>query len=460
MNRKINFSKLWDNLLSNYWFVPGLMTVVAIGLSFGTITFDQWLNNLLETLRIEQFTYTRGPDGARALLGAIGGSMIGVAGVTFSITMVALTLASGQFGPRLLRNFMRDRGNQITLGTFISAFVYSLLVLRTVNSGNGAQEEFVPQISVIFAILFAIASVLVLIYFIHHVATSIQAATLIAEVGEEFNRNIERLFPTRMGQGQPENRRLVAEIPPNFDQQSQAVLSTRSGYIQVINEDQLLKVAKSHNLLIRLNLRPGQFVVEGGELLRAWPDHKVQDSLHATFNSLFTLGHQRIEQQDVEFSIFELVEIAARSLSPGINDPFTAIRCIDQLSAGLSQLAEKEFPSAYRYDDHKILRVITDPFTFEDLTNAAFNQIRQYGKSSDTIVMSRLLDALKVIATHTHRSKDRAVLQRHAEMVKRATQSQLSEEWDRQDIEGRYQAVLQVLAQKTQQQEVDDQEAS
>lgn len=448
MNKKINFRQLWNSLLSTYWFIPGLMTALAIGLSFGTVALDEWLSSIFQTLGVTRFTYTRGPDGARALLAAIGGSMIGVAGVTFSITMVALSLTSGQFGPRLLRNFMRDRGNQITLGTFISAFMYSLLVLRTVHSGEGPQEEFVPQVSIIVAILFAIASVWVLIFFIHHVATSIQVETVIAEVGEELNYNIDHLFPGQLGQKRPENRRLVAEIPPDFDQQSQTVKATRSGYVQSINEGELLKAAQSKNLLVRLKSRPGQFVVKGGELAQVWPGNKADDDLKSTLNSLFTLGNQRTESQDVEFSINQLVEIASRALSPGINDPFTAIRCIDQLSVALCHLTEREFPSAYRYDNDKILRVIADPPSFEALTDAAFNQIRLYGKDTDVAVMLRLLEALKVIITHTHRRSDRKVLMRHADMVKRTTQASLSEESDRQDIEWRYQAVVQALEQQ------------
>jgi len=437
--RNIKLRKAWNSLHSSYWFIPGLMTAAAIGFSFAMVGLDEWLRQDLGTVG---WVYTRGPEGARAILSTIAGSMIGVAGVTFSITIVALSLASSQFGPRLLRNFMQDTGNQVTLGTFIATFIYCLLVLRTIREAENG-ETFVPHLAVVFSNGLAIASIGVLIYFIHHVATSIQVETIIAEVGRELDQNIERLFPTQVGHGPPEQR-VVAEIPHDFDRNARTIEAPRSGYLQAINDEKLLELAQSHDLLVSLQYCPGKFIVRGCELGKVWPPQRVDAALLEKFNNLFILGKQRTEQQDVEFGINQLVEIAVRALSPGINDPFTAIRCIDQLSAALSHLATKEIPSPYRYDAKKNLRVIAKPVTFAGLTDSAFNQIRQYG-SSAVAVMIRLLEAIAVIATQIHREQDRSVLLRHATMIQRDGVEAIFEVCDRTDIEERYQATIQAL---------------
>lgn len=432
-------SKLWDSLHSSYWFLPTLMASMAITLAFAMLTLDRAVQS--GPFAELGWIYTGGPDGARTLLSAVAGSMITVAGTVFSITIVALQLASSQFGPRLLRNFMRDIGNQVVLGTFLATFVYCLLVLRTVRSGA---TEFVPQISVTVGILLAIVSIGVLIYFIDHASTLIQVSHVIAEVSRDLNDAVDRLFPEKIGRGRPESKRCVGEIPADFDAEAIPVRATSSGYLQTVDDQQLMKVAKSKDLLLRFNYRPGQFIVPSSELVMIWPGERVNQKLIQQINNAFSLGQERTEQQDIEFPINQLVEIAIRAISPSINDPFTAIRCIDQLSVGLSHLAEREFPSPYRYDDDNNLRVIADPVSFAGVVDNAFNKIRQYG-TSDVSVILRLLEAIAVIAKHTYRQKDRAALLRHAQMIHRGSHEGVTEENDQQDIAERYRRVLKAL---------------
>lgn len=440
---KIKLSKLWDSLHSSFWFVPTLMVAVSIALAFCTIALDEgdteWFTKF-------GWTYTRGADGARAILSTIAGSMISVATTAFSIVIVALQLASGQFGPRLLSNFMRDIGNQVVLGTFIATFMYCLLVLRTINAGE--DSEFVPHISVTFGVGLALASIAVLIYFIHHAATSIQAQQVIAQVGHDLDETIDRLFPKKIGRGVPEHtRRIEEDIPADYDRESCPIRATDSGYIQAVDDEELMKVAKENDLLIRLNHRPGNFVVRLSELVMVWPGERVNKKLTQKLNDAFSLGKQRTQQQDVEFSVNQLVEIAVRALSPGINDPFTAIQCVDQLGAALCHLAEKDIPSPYRYDDDKKLRLIAKPVTFEGMTDAAFNQIRQYGQSSVAVTI-RLLETIKVIAAHTHNNENRAALLRQANMISRGSTEGVSEEQDRKDVEERYWAAVKALEER------------
>ncbi len=437
-------SKLWDSLHSSFWFVPTLMVLLAIALSFITIGIDHSQEaTLVENIG---WAYSLGPNGSRAILSAIAGSMVTVATTAFSITIVALQLASSQFGPRLLRSFMQDTGNQIVLGTFISTFVYSLMVLRTINGVE--KDEFVPHLAVTIGLGLAIASVGVLIYFIHHSASSIQVDQIIKQVGYDLDGAIDRLFPERIGRNTSKHleEESLAAIPADFDRVACPIKTIASGYIQTINDNQLMQIATENNLLLRIQQRPGRFVVKGSELVRVFPEEKVNKKLAVQINDAFVLGSQRTEQQDVEFPIDQLVEIAVRALSPGINDPFTAIRCIDQLSAALCHLAQREIPSPYRYDDHNQLRIIAEPISFADATDAAFNQIRQYGKSSVAVTM-RLLEAIAAIAPFTHRTPDRNTLKRHADMIERGSQEGIAEELDYQNVKERYLAAVKAIGQ-------------
>ena len=437
-------AKLWDSLHSSFWFVPTLMVLLAIALSLITIWIDQRLEaNIVEKVG---WAYSLGPSGSRAILSAIAGSMVSVATTAFSITIVALQLASSQFGPRLLRNFMQDTGNQIVLGTFISTFVYSLMVLRTINGVE--KDEFVPHLAVTIGLGLAIVSVGVLIYFIHHSALSIQVNHVIKQVGDDLDVAIDRLFPERIGQSKSKHRqeKSLAAIPSDFDRLACPIKTIASGYIQAIDDSQLMHVATENNLLMRVQQRPGRFVVKGSELVQVFPEEKVNKKLAVQINNAFVLGSQRTEQQDVEFPIDQLVEIAIRALSPGINDPFTAIRCIDQLSVALCHLAQREIPSPYRYDDHNQLRIIAEPISFADATDAAFNQIRQYGKSSVAVTM-RLLEAIAAIAPFTHRTPDRTTLQRHADMIERGSQEGIAEELDYKNVKERYLTAVKAIGQ-------------
>jgi uncharacterized membrane protein len=369
--------------------------------------------------------------------------MISVAGVTFSITIATVSLTSSQLGPRLLNNFMRDRGNQIVLGTFIAIFTYCLLVLRTIRSRD--ETTFVPYLSVVVAILLSIISLWVLVYFFHHVSQMIQAQNMIAGIGHDLEISIERLFADQAAKT-PYQHELdkASDIPLDFDKNANFLAATTGGYIQSISYDSLQEIAEDHNLLLRLLYRPGDFVVAGSEIIALYPATVTSESVAEEIYRAFTLGTRRLRLQDIEFSIDQLVEVAVRALSPGINDPFTAIACLDQLGATLSTMATRSIPSGYYYDDEGQLRLISKVVTFGGVVNAAFDQIRQHGKS-DVAVMIRLLETLTVILTRTTSAEQRQALTRQAEMVKRTSDKIIPEENDRHDITKRYDRFLRNL---------------
>ncbi|MGE0825196.1 MAG: DUF2254 domain-containing protein [Candidatus Binatia bacterium] len=432
----------WDSVRTSFWFVPALMVVAAIGISLAMIELDQLTGD--HVMQNRQWVWSGGPEGARGLLSTIAGSMITVAGVVFSITIVSLTLASSQFGPRLLRNFISDKGNQLVLGTFVATFVYCLLVLRTVRGVGGV--EFVPHVSTTFALVLALVNIGVLIYFIHHVATMIQAPYIIALVARDLDQSIDHMFPEQLGQSkaEPQGHTAEPEMPDDFARRARAVRANQEGYLQVIDADGLMRLAVQHDLLIVLRYRPDSFIVQGSEIMDVWPPERASPAVTSQLSETFIVGPTRTPMQDVEFAVRQLVEIAVRALSPGINDPLTAMTCIDRLGAALCRLAEREIPSPYRYDTEGTLRVVADAVTFKGVTDAAFNQIRQYGRSSAAVAI-RLLEMFAVVGARVHRKEDQVALRRQALMVKRGSETALPEEEDRKEVAQRYQTVLHVL---------------
>ena len=442
---KTKLLNIWYRTRASYWFIPSLMLIIAFCLSLLLIYIDVFISKTGWIDSLNRF-YPNKPEGARALLSTVAGSMITVAGVVFSITMVALTLASSQFGPRLLVNFMRDRGNQVVLGTFISTFVYCLLVLRTIRSGE--DTLFVPQLAVTFALIMTIASIIVLIYFIHHASISIQAANVIANVGHDLERTIERVFPEKIDIEKSDSwsrLRILGDIPSNFEKGFGILPVPRTGYIQAIDYNGLIKTATERGVIIKIKRRPGRYVIQQNKLAEVWPSEKLNEELVRTITSRFIIGRDRTAEQDPEFAFDQLVEIALRALSPGINDPFTAITCVDRLGSALCQLAQREFPSNYLYNNENKLCVITDPISFSDVTDAAFNQIRQYGRSSAGVTI-RLLEIIANIATCVKRDEDRQALIRHAEMIMRGSEVGLPEHLDRKDVKERYQIAVRALS--------------
>ncbi len=436
---------VWEALRASYWFVPTVMALGAFCLSFVMIqvdvrTPDDWIASV-------PGLYSGSPEGARSLLSTIASSMIATAGVVFSITIVALTLASQQFGPRLLRNFMRDLGNQVVLGTFISAFLYCLLILRQVHgeSGDGDVERFLPQLSMMVAVAMAIAGLGVLIYFIHHTALSIQAPNVIAAVARELHGAMDHLYPEgAAGKDGAAPNEPPPALPAGFEKECVTIDAGEGGYVQRIEIDQLVSDAAKHDLVLRLERRPGQYVQADECVIRAWPAARIGDGVRDTLRGSFTIHSQRSLTQDAEFAIDQLVEIGARAISPGINDPFTAVQCVDRLAEALSRLAGRRMPSPYRKDDEGRLRVVAPTTRFCDFVDAAFNQLRH---DSDRVmaVMLRLLEACAKIARHTKQAQDRDCLAAHAQAVYQQAIEAGDADIDRSAVEERYAAFTEAL---------------
>lgn len=436
---KLSLSSIWEDVRTSFWFVPTLMTVGAVILSFSTLWVDEWSG----TPGV-WWIYSGDANGARSVLSVISGSMITVTSIVFSITIVALTLASGQFGSRLLRNYMRDTGNQVVLGTFIATFIYSLLILRSVRS-EGA-NEFIPNISVTVGVLLVFLSVGVLIYFIHHVATKIQVESIVSAIFKETTEAVDDQFPHELN-GQNEEgmgrKNLQSDLPGTFDEEAYDIKADSSNYLKVVEFESLLQLAEKHDLIIEVLYRPGDFVISGSTVMLVWPPHQIDESLHNKLYNNFILGEHRTLTQNAEYGIQQLVEIAVRALSPGVNDPFTAVNCIDRLAAILCQVAQKQFPSPYHSDEAGNLRIVLKTATFEGYVDTALNQIRQNSESS-TAVLIKLMEAVNAIKSRLSRSEHHRILRKHAEMIKNTAQNNLEERQDLQDLQSRYEQIVQL----------------
>lgn len=382
---------VWELLRGSFWFLPSMMAAGAVLLSFAAVRLDAAME--ADAYGRFEFIYLFGPEGARAILSAVATSMITVAGLTFSITMLTLQLASSQFGPRLLRNFMRDRGNQVVLGTFISTFVYCLLVLRTVKGVEGA--SFVPHLAVAIGVVLAVAGLAVLIYFIHHTANSIRIETLLASLADETAATIDRLFPEKLGREEAETQ----ANPPGFDQ-GHVIFARASGYVQSIDNAALLRLSIHEDVIVCVAARPGSFVTERDPLLRVLSATALSDDRVDALRATLIVGIERTPYQDLDFSMRRIVEIAQRALSPGINDPTTALYCIDRLREALVRLAERRWPSSRRYDDEGRLRVVAEPVSFEALAAGALGAVSLYA-GSDSDVLKALASAVDKVISAT-----------------------------------------------------------
>lgn len=412
-------AKIRDLLRYSLWFVPILTIILGVlagilltsraGRSAGAETAPAGaLAELLAPVLPDN------PDTLRQVLRLIAGSMITVATTAFSITIVALQLASSQLGPRLLRNFVRDRTNQFVFGVLLATFSYALVVLQRIPEGD-AVLALAPAYAA--ALLLTALSVLFFVVFIHHTATSVQTDAVIAGVGRELDFSLGRLFPMTIGEAPPRFRRgedgaEVQRFPGarRIDWATAQPVGTRnSGYIQALDGRFLLAFAERHDLVVRLERRPGDFVERGSTVALVWPGDRIPPRRGRRIREVFIIGNQRTQQQDVAFVFHQLVEIALRALSPGINDSFTAIRCIDRLTDALIYVGENAFPSPYRYGSDGELRVIAQPLSFSVVLSLVFNPIAESAVDRSAVVL-HLFDAVAKIARRAYSDESRKAL--------------------------------------------------
>ena len=436
MNVRVPRAAAWrlEAMRTNLWLVPTAQIVAAVALFAGTHLLDRAAYD--GSLQLPSFVISGSADAVRQVLTAIAAAVITVVTLVFSITIVTLTLASTQFGPRMLRNFIRDRITQVTLGSFVATFVYAVLVL--VSIGPSSHGEFVPHLSVTVTMLLVLVDVAVLVLFIDHIAKLIQLPQVIASIAADLTRAIAG--DSGLAQSRGKAGASLAEAQRRLKEDSGIVRAPRSGYLQFVRTDALIGVATRNRAVIRLLHRPGHFVVEGQPLAEVWPAGAAPQVARGLGGAHATGSHRTLTQ-DVSFAVDQLVEIAIRALSAAVNDTFTAIACIDWLGDALCKVAERWRPDPVHRDSAGNVRVIAVTIGFDRLVERAYEKIRQAGRGMPAI-MIRQLDALAKVFDHASSPAQYDVLLEQAEMILRSSEESVPEEADRADVRARYERVV------------------
>jgi uncharacterized membrane protein len=413
MRRHIPLPSAWrrEALRTNLWLVPTIEIVAALALFALTYALDRAAYD--GSLHLPSFV-AGSADAARQILTAIAAAVITVVTLVFSITIVTLTLASTQFGPRMLRNFIRDRITQLTLGSFVATFVYSTTVTMAL----------------------VVIDVMVLVVFIDHIAKSIQLPQVIASIAGDLAHAIETETTQQADGAVLKAGPSLSELLVRLDQDSGVVRTPGSGYLQYVSMGTLLDISSRSNAVIRLLHRPGHFVVEGEPLADVWPAAAAPGVARALGGARAT-GPHRTLTQDLSFAVDQLVEIAIRALSPAVNDTFTAIACIDWLGDGLCKIADGWRPAAVHRDAAGNVRVIAVTVGFTRLVERAHDKIRQASRGMPA-VMIRQLDGLAKVMGHVSGVEQRELLLEQADMILRCCEESVPEQRDREDVRRRH----------------------
>jgi uncharacterized membrane protein len=427
MQSTARIRSMWYNITASLWFVPTLMAFAAIVTAAVFVAMDR-VFDLHDTSEEAWWLIQASAGSARQILTTIASTTATVLGVVFSITIIALQLASTQYSPRVLREFMRDRGSQVVMGTFISTFTYAILVARTVRDTD-EELYFVPIISLNFGILLSLASIAALIYFINHIAESIQVANLVATLGKATVPLVDAGFPGNCGR--------ALEEPPALDGFScSSVPAPRSGYLQVIEADQLLDFATRHDIVIEMVMTIGDFVGEGAEIARLHGATALDEHIVSEVQQYVSIGRRRTLQQDAAYGIRQIVDIAVKAMSPSINDPTTALICVDHLGVILRRMAMTRDVVPHRADSRGRLRLVLSGLTFGSALSQSFTPLRVYARKDPDVVL-RLLTVLRRVAESAPEESRRELLWREAGMLVRAADRELEGEFEREQVNER-----------------------
>ncbi len=422
---------------SSYWFLPTLMALIASGLATAMWWLDYYLKSADQ--QIVPPAYRTDAAGAQAILTTVAGSAISVASLVFSITVVVLSLAASQMGPRLLENFMKHNRTQMVLGAFIGTFIYCLLILATIN-GEAANK--IPHLAVMLGLMLGVVSFALLIYFIHHVLVFIQISRVLEEVSNEVVTVFSRILLSEEDQSRGARKlsRNIDKALPEREADYQLTAES-SGYMQLIELESMVKLATEHGVLLHFQRKPGDFVIKGSQLMRLWADQELAEEVLDEFMALIQLGVQRTTIQDAEFAIDQLVEVALRALSPGINDSFTAINCVDRLAAALAEIASKRLPKPYYFDDDDKLRVVVRLYSYRSILNAAFNPIRQNARNN-VGVTRRLMETVVALCQLPISENYRSALIEHAKLIYSEAEQHFQNERDLEYFKQQYSSVV------------------
>ena len=410
----------------SFWFFPGLLAVLSLAASVGLVNLDEteWAREIAGALPLPHM----GIEGARQVVSTIAGSMITVASLVFSLTLIALTLMSQQLGPRLLPIFMNDRITQIVLGYFVAAFLFALIVLSTI--GSGEKGEFLPQISVHLTSFLAIVAFGLMIYFVHHIARSIQADAVIAHLADQLDRAIEQ--QSDIG-GEAQDRMEADERwSPDSEGEAQPLPAPRSGYIQLIEYAAAVETAADLGVVVRFVRGPGHFVIDGVSLADVYGAGLDEDQMSKLCEAV-VIGSQRTPAQQLEYEFNALLEVAVRALSPGVNDPFTAMTCIDHLTDALVKIIQRPSLADWMGDDEDKPRVHPYRRTFEHYMAQVMHPLRQAASDMPQVLL-HLAYTLNTLHERACDAEQKGVIEAHGRLIADDCGRHVANEKDQQDV--------------------------
>jgi uncharacterized membrane protein len=431
---------MWDRLRVSFWFAPAVMALVGILLAWTMYWLDSLIPN--EVLQNSRFVLSGSVEGLRSALLNQAGTILATAGVVFTLLTLPLSTVVAQYGSRLLRVFLGDRTTQLVLAMFAGTFVYCLAGALSIPPASVEPEG--PQLTVTVGLYLMLATFASLVILVHHISNMLQAPNIAARAGAELLDLVIAETPH--------------EVPSNDDQQASGRSATadlmetdghpvrvrETGYIRAIDPEIMVTMAQEKDLVIRMLRKPGNFVVPGAVVALIWPAAQVDERLEQQVRQAIRLGNQRTPTQDIECAVNQLVEMAVRAMSPAINDPFTAMTCLDHLGYGLAQFARQGGESLNTYDLSGQLRLVFEPVTFSELLSAAFDMLR-HASCDNAKVLLHMLEVIHAVGQETESPEARQNLLCQASLVQAESQAGALIEQDRQLIHLRAEALRKVL---------------
>lgn len=441
----LRLRELWSDLRASLWFIPMILFIGSIILALGMIQID--LSVGTEALIELSPVFAISAEGARTMLLAVAGSMLTVVALSFGLSLTAMTFASGQFTPRILRNFMRDRANQFILGYFVGIFAYSMITLLAIRSSGVVQ--FIPVIAVFVGLLFGLGGVIVLIFFIHHISSSLQITKILNNIVDDTKKSIQTIFPKNVADPAEQNEKLQA-WQADKNQQWLTVPSASSGYVQNVDTARLIKYAEDNDVILRMECGIGKFIPRGAALISITRDNYndagksgLDEEIINTLNANYGIERHRTIERDVSYGIRQIVDIALKALSIGVNDTSTGVNCVHFLSDILGEIARKKFTPKVRSIDGRP-RLITEAPDFRDYVETAFDQIRISGKGNMAI-LEQLAEAISFISICTRDKSRLQILKQQLALTAELANQTLETEYEKAQFQEKHEKAQAVL---------------
>ena len=447
--RRVTARHNWDRLKVSFWFAPVVLSLGAILLAWAMYWVDSLIPN--ETLQNSHFVLSGTPGELRTMLVGMAGTILATAGVVFTLLTLPLSTVAAQYGSRLLRVFLGDRTTQLVLGMFVATFVYCLAAALSIPPVEVELEG--PQVTATVGLFLMLGTFGSLILLVQHISTMLQAPNIAAAAGAELLDVVRAEIPEEVSRGDDHKGGSETISDSLIEKDGYAVRVRESGYIQYIDPETLFGLAREKNLVIRLLHKPGHFIRCDMTVALVWPAsprqeqaglRSVDEELEEQIRQAFQIGNVRTPTQDVAYAVNQLVEMAVRAMSPAINDPFTAMTCLDYIGEGLALFIQHGEKSPYYYDRDGQLRLVLEPVNFAELLSGAFDMLRHCSCDNASVLL-HMLEAIDVIGLETKPPEARQELLRHVSLIQSESQSGALIEQDRQLIQRRSEALLMIL---------------